>query len=104
MTRGATWATCPHYKYPKKNLKLSFWSQPNRKRESKREREREREKQSSLFDSRDFVGRILLGRELKLIYATRTTCGYQNHKILPRSKVRVFTKTKKGGVPRKHAI
>ena len=81
-----------------KNLKyqkLSFWSQPNRKRESKRERERERERQSSLFDSRDFVGRISLGQELKLVYATRATCGYQNYKILPRSKVQVFMETEK---------
>ena len=64
-----------------------------------RERVREREKQSSLFDSRDFVGRISLGQELKLIYATRATRGYQNHKIHPRSKVRVFTKTKKRWCP-----
>ena len=65
------------------------------------EREREREPsfslrfQASLFDSRDFISRNSAVRELKLIYTTRATCGYQNHKILPRSKVWVFTKTEK---------
>ena len=69
--------------------KLSFWPQPNRKRE--REREREREKQSSLFDSHDFVDRISLGQELKLLYAKSSTRGYRNHKISSRFKVWVFT-------------
>ena len=63
--------------------------------EREREREREREIQASLFDSRDFIGQNSAVRELKLIYATRATRGYQNHKILPRSKVWVFTKTEK---------
>ena len=75
--------------------KLSFWPQPNRKRE------REREKQSSLFDSHDFVGRISLGQELKLLYEKSSTRGYRNHKILPRFKVWVFTKTEKRQCPGK---
>ena len=45
MTRGATWVMCPHYKYPKKYLKLSFGlSQTVRERVRERERERERER------------------------------------------------------------
>ena len=47
MTRGATWATCPHYKYPKKYLMLSFGlSQTVRERVRERERERERERKA----------------------------------------------------------
>ena len=62
-------------------------------------RDREREKQSSLLYSQDFVGRISLGQELKLLYATRATRGYRNHKISPRFKVRVFMKTEKWQCP-----
>ena len=57
------------------------------------ERERERREKKSNFSPtilRGFVGRNSAGRELKLLYKTRATRGYQNHKISPRSKVRVI--------------
>ena len=60
--------------------------------------DREREKrgsQASLLDSWDFVCQSSIVRELKLLYAMRATCGFWNHKISSRSKVRVFTKTEK---------
>ena len=50
--------------------------------------------------SRGFVDRNSAGRELKLLYATRATRGYWNHKISSRSKVWVFTKTEKKAVSR----
>ena len=88
-----------------------FGLRPNRKRERERERKKERERererereekrQSSLFDSRVFVGRISLGQEVKLLYAKRATRGYRNYKISSKFKVRVFTKTKKMWYPRK---
>ena len=64
------------------------------------ERERERGKKSNLSPaiSRGFSGRNSAGRELKSLYVMRTTCGYQNHKISPRSKVRVFTEIWKNAV------
>ena len=64
------------------------------------ERERERGKKSNLSPmiSRGFDCRNSAGRELKLLYATRATRGYWNHKISSRSKVRVFTETKKKAV------
>ena len=58
-------------------------------------------KQASLFHSRVFVGRNLTGRELKLLYAKRTTCGYLNHKISPKPKVQVFPETDKRRCPEK---
>ena len=79
-----------------------FGLRPTRKRE--REREREREKigsQASLFDSRDFVGHSSIVQELKLLYETRATCGYRNHKILSRFKVQVFIKTENRRCPGK---
>ena len=57
--------------------------------------------QASLYDLRVFVDRISLGQELKLLYATRAMSGYQNHKISPRFKVRVFMKTEKRRCPGK---
>ena len=61
-----------------------------------RERERrEKKKQASPMILLGFVGRNLAGQELKMFYATRATRGYWNHKISPRSKVRVFMETKK---------
>ena len=74
-------------------------------REREKERERERGKKSnisltisrgkksniSLTISRGFVGQNSAGRELKLLYTMRATRGYWNHKILLRSKIRVFT-------------
>ena len=61
------------------------------------ERERERGKKSNISPtiSRGFAGRNSAGRELKLLYALRATRGYRNHKISPRFKVWVFTKTEK---------
>ena len=67
--------------------------------EREREGGKERESQASLFDSRDFIGRNSAIRELKLIYVTRVACGYKNHQILPRSKVRDFMETKKMWCP-----
>ena len=60
------------------------------------ERER-REKKSNLSPaiSLGFAGRNSVSQELKLLYATRATREHQNNKISPRSKVRVFMKTKK---------
>ena len=51
-----------------------------------RERERERGKKSNLSPaiSRGFAGRNSIRRELKLLYATRATRRYWNHKISPR--------------------
>ena len=56
MTRGATWATCPHYKYPKKYLMLSFGLSQT-VRERVREREREKRDLSSIhgISSMDLV-------------------------------------------------
>ena len=51
--------------------------------------------------SHGFAGRNLTGRELKLLYATRATRGYWNHKILPRFGF--SWKPRKGGVPGNHA-
>ena len=50
--------------------------------------------------SRGFAGPNSAGRDLKLLYAMRATRGYWNHKISPRSKVRVFMKTEKKVVSR----
>ena len=65
--------------------------------ERERERERERGKKMNLSPaiSQGFACRNWAGRELKLLYMTRATRGFQNHKISPRSKVWVFTKTEK---------
>ena len=62
-----------------------------------RERERggRKKKQASLAILQGFAGRNSIGRELKLLYTTRATLGYRNHKISSRSKVRVFTETEK---------
>ena len=67
------------------------------------ERERKRREKKSKLPaiSLGFAGRNSAGRELKLIYATRATRGYRNHNILPRFKVRVFTKTEKRQCPGK---
>ena len=68
-----------------------------------REREREREERKANLSpaiSRGFVGRNSAGRELKLLYATRVTGGYWNHKISLTSKVRVFMETEKKAVSR----
>ena len=55
-----------------------------------RERERrEKQNKASLAILRGFTGRNSAGREFKMLYATR------NHKISPRSKVRVFTRIEK---------
>ena len=59
------------------------------------ERERGGRKKQASSAILGFAGRKSIGRELKLFYATRTTRGYRNHKISPRSKVLVFTKTEK---------
>ena len=60
MTRGLTWATCPHYKWSLKYQNISFGITPNRKRERERERERERKAIFSLrfmsFRRSDLVG------------------------------------------------
>ena len=66
------------------------------------ERERERGKKNNISPaiSRGFAGRNLAGRKLKLLYVTRATHGYRNHKISPRSKVRVFIETEKKVVSR----
>ena len=60
--------------------------------------------QSSLFDSRDFIGRISLGQELKLIYATRATRGYQIIGLCQGPRFGFSWKPRKGGVvkPRKN--
>ena len=65
-----------------------------------RERERERGKKGNLSSviSRGFTGRNSASRELKLLYATRATRGYWNHKISLRSNVKVFTKKEKNMV------
>ena len=60
-----------------------------------REREEGEKKQDSSAISQGFSSRKLTSRELKLFYATRAKHGYRNHKISPRSKVRVFMKTEK---------
>ena len=70
---------------------------------SDREREREMEENKanlSLVISRGFAGPNSAGRELKVLYEMRATHGYWNHKISPRSKVRVFMKTEKKVVSR----
>ena len=68
----------------------------------KRDRERERGKKSnlSLAISQGFSDRNSARQELKLFYVMRATRGYRNHKISPRSKVRVFTETEKKAVSR----
>ena len=69
-----------------------------------RERERERrEKKSNLSPaiSRGFADWNSVGRELKLLYATRATYGYWNHKISPKSKVQFFTEIEKMQCPEK---
>ena len=63
-----------------------------------REREEGEKKQASPAILRGFANRNLASRELKLLYATRATRGYQNHKILPWSKVQVFTKNREKAV------
>ena len=68
------------------------------------ERERERkEKKSNISHkiSRGFAGRNSVGRELKLLYATRATRGYQHHKISPRFGF--LRKSRKGSVSGNHA-
>ena len=73
-----------------------------REREREREKERREKKNNlSLAHSPGFADRNSTGRELKLLYATRATRGYRNHKISPRSKVWVFTKTEKRRCPKK---
>ena len=72
-----------------------------------REREREREERKANLSSEiswGFTGQNSVGRKLKLLYATRATRGYWNHKISPRSKVRVFMKTEKKAVSREITI
>ena len=59
-------------------------------RETEREREEGEKKKASPAILQGFAGRNSADWELKLLYATRATRGYWNHKILPRSKVRVF--------------
>ena len=66
-----------------------------------REREEGEKKQASPAILQGFAYQNLAGRELKLLYATRATRGYRNHKILPRSKVQVFTEIEKRRCPRK---
>ena len=84
-----------------KNISQFGLEQNIRKRERERERERKKKKQTSLTIFGDFVGRNLTSRELKLLYATRATHRYRNHKILSRSKVQVFTKIEKRRCPGK---
>ena len=68
------------------------------------ERERGKKRNLSPVISRGFAGWNSTGRELKLLYVTRVTRGYQNHKISPRSKVQVFNGNReKGGVSRNHS-
>ena len=67
------------------------------------ERERERERKEKQPFSGDFTGFCrseLAGRDLKLFHVARVTRGYRNHKISPRSKVRVFMETEKKMVSR----
>ena len=66
--------------------------------EREREREIERESQASLFDSRDFIGSNSAVRELKLIYVTRATRGYQNHRLCQGPRFGFSRKPRKGGV------
>ena len=64
----------------------------------KHDREREREERKSNLSSaisRGFTGQNSVGRQLRLLYATRATLEYWNHKFSPRSKVQVFTEIKK---------
>ena len=51
--------------------------------------------QASQAISRGFASRNSTGRKLKMFYVTRVMRGYQNHKILSRSNVWVFTETEK---------
>ena len=61
-----------------------------------RERKRGgRKKKASPAILRGFTDRNSAGQELKLFYATRAMREYQNHKISPMSKVRVFMETEK---------
>ena len=69
-----------------------------------RDREEGEKKQVSPTILRGFSNRNSVGRELKLLYTTRATRGYRNHKIWPKSKVRVFTESRKGGVLGNHTI
>ena len=65
------------------------------------ERERERrERKANLSPaiSRGFASRNSASQELKLLYTTRPTREYWNHKISPRSKLQVFVKTQKKAV------
>ena len=64
------------------------------------ELERERRETPSLYDLRRLSGRNPSSQDLKPLYATRATRGLWNHKISPRFKVRVFTKTEKKAVSR----
>ena len=52
---------------------------------SERKKKRgEREALASLYDSRRSGARFTSGQELKLLYSTKATRGYRNHKFLPR--------------------
>ena len=64
-----------------------------------RESDEGEKKQASPTILRGFAGQNSAGRELKLLYTMRATRGYWNHKISPRSKVQVFTKTEKRQCP-----
>ena len=91
--------SCINIKKYLKSRKISqFGLAPNIR---EREREEGEKKQASSAISRGFAGRNSASRELKLFYATRAARGYWNHKISPRSKVRVFMETEKRRCPGK---
>ena len=103
MARCEPRVSCINIKKYLKSREISqFGLAPNiRERERERERDEGEKKQASPTISWGFAGKNSADRELKLFYATRAMRGYRNHKISPRSKVRVFTETKKRRCPMK---
>ena len=99
MVRRETHVLCINIKKISKIKNISQFGLKHNVRE--REREEGEKKQASPAILRGFAGRNSAGWELKLLYTTRAMSGYWNHKISPRSKVRVFTKIKKRRCPRK---
>ena len=94
MARCESRVSCINIKKISK-IKISQFGLEQNIRERERERREKNKKQASSAILRGFASQNSAGRELKLLYVTRATRGYRNHKISPRSKVQVFTETEK---------
>ena len=100
MARCEPCVSCVNIKKISKIKNISNFGREQNVRERESE-DGEKKKQASPVILRSFVGWNSASRELKLLYATRATRGYKNHKISPRSKVQVFTETEKRRCPGK---